>query len=92
MVALHAVQCVMANNWPRISYHQSEIIKGLVVCWCKVLEDDSPERAASLEQVRVEIRRRVLLLAALPGREFGVAAEYRSLAASDARLGELLAM
>ena len=92
MTALHAVQCVIVNNWPRISYHQSEILRGLVVCWCKVLEDDSPERATSLEQIRVEIRGIVLLLAALPGREFDVAAEYRSLAASDDMLGQLLAM
>lgn len=92
MVALNAVQCVMANNWPRISYHQSEILRGLVVCWCKVLEDDSPERATSLEQVRGEIRQSVLLLAALPGREFDIAAEYRSVAASDDRLGQLLAI
>ena len=92
MVGLHALQGVMVNNWPCISSHRSEILRGLVICWCKVLEDDSPERATSLEPVRREIRRSALLLAALPGREFDATAEYCSVAASDDRLRQLLAM
>lgn len=84
---------MMINDWPRIPYHRGEIMKGLVVCWCKVLEEDSPERSSRLEQVQRELEHSVELLSVMLKRDcIDLAAEYRSLAASDGRLERLLAI
>lgn len=80
----------MINDWPRISYYRSEILKGLVGCWCKILEDDT-ELSPSLDQVQTEIKYTVRLLTAVLKQDVDVTAEYHELIASDGRLEELLA-
>ena len=68
-------------------------MKGLVVCCCKVLEEDSPERSSNLGQVQRELKHSVRLLSVMLNRDcLDYAAEYRSLAASDDRLESLLAV
>ena len=91
LAALQAIQSVTIIDWSRIEYHGSEILRSLIICWLQTLQDDDAARPSSLGQVKVEIKHSVRLLTAVLKRDTDVAAEYRSLMASDRRLEELLA-
>jgi tRNA nucleotidyltransferase/poly(A) polymerase len=51
LVATKALQFVILNAWPRISFWEGEILKGVTVCWVRVLED--MENRADNENKRV---------------------------------------
>lgn len=90
LAALQAIQSVTIIDWSRMEYHGSEMLRSLIVCWCKALPDDDTARPSSLGQVKAEIKYSVKLLSAVLKRD--MAAEYSFLVESDGRLEELLAM
>ena len=92
LAALQATQSVTIINWSRMEYHGSEILRSLIVCWCRAIQDDDTARPSSLGHVKAEIKYSVRLLTAVLKRNIDVAAEYRLLMASDDRLQELLAI
>ena len=91
LAALQAIQSVTIIDWSRMEYHGSEILRSLIVCWCRAVQDDTA-RPSSLGHVKAEIKYSVRLLTAVLKRDIDVAAEYRLLIASDDRLQELLAI
>ena len=91
LAALQAIHSVTIIDWCRMEYHGSEILRSLIICWFKTLQDTDTARHSSLGQVKTEIKRCVRLLTAVLKRDTDVAAEYRLLMASDGRLEELLA-
>ena len=90
LAALQAIQSVTIIDWSRMEYHASEMLRSLIVCWCKTLQDDDMARPSSLGQVKAEIKYSVKVLSAVLKRD--MAAEYGFLVESDGRLEELLAM
>ena len=91
--ALQAIETIIVTNWPRIAYHRGEILKGLVVCWCRTEEEEEEEEenhSAELEKVRAKLRECVKLLTAVLERDVDVKPEYRLLIESDNRLEQLL--
>ena len=91
LAALQAIQSVIITDWSRMEYHGSEILRSLIVCYCKILEDDDRARPSGLGQVKAETKHSVELLTTVLKRNTDVAAEYRLLMESDGRLEELLA-
>lgn len=86
--ALDAIGTVVVTDWPRVVYHRGEILKGLVICWCKIEEED--EQSKELERVRAKIRECVTLLNGVLKCKIDVEAEYQPLIESDNRLEQLL--
>ena len=86
--ALHAVQTIIVVDWPRMAYHRGEVLKGLVVCWCRI--EDEGDRSAELKVVQRQIKHGVKLLTAVLKRELDIEPEYKLLVESDDRLGQLL--
>ncbi|KAL9600388.1 MAG: hypothetical protein Q9219_003238 [cf. Caloplaca sp. 3 TL-2023] len=40
--ALQTLRAVILNGWPRVSSHKGEILEGLVICWCRI-DDEEPD-------------------------------------------------
>lgn len=88
LAAVEAIERVILIDWPRISYHRGEILRGLVVCWCRIAEEE--ELSKELSSVRAKIKECTKLLTAVLDQEVDVGSEYRSLIGGDSRLKELL--
>ena len=39
--SLYTLQAVIINDWPRIGYYRGEIFKGITMCWCRILNENS---------------------------------------------------
>jgi hypothetical protein len=59
--ALHSLETIISNCWPRISNHHVEILRGTVTCWRYLRNQDAPD----LVPVREGLIRVVKLLKAL---------------------------
>ncbi|KAL8793699.1 MAG: hypothetical protein Q9195_003748 [Heterodermia aff. obscurata] len=92
LAALQAIQSVIIIDWSRMEYHGGEILRSLIICWCKILQDEDTARPSSLGQVKAEIKHNIGLLTAVLKRDTDVAVEYRMLKENDGRLEELLAI
>ncbi|KAI9800317.1 MAG: hypothetical protein M1833_003431 [Piccolia ochrophora] len=44
MAAMHTLQTVVLNSWPRIAHWRGDILLGLTVCWIKLQEDPIEEK------------------------------------------------
>ena len=82
------MEAIIVNNWPRISYHRGEILKGLTICWCRI--KDQGEVSREVEKVQESIEKVVRLLTSVLKADVDVVEEYRILVDSDARLRDLL--
>lgn len=40
--ALQTLRAIIVNGWPRVAFHRGEILEGLVICWCKVKNEETP--------------------------------------------------
>lgn len=40
--ALHTLRAVIINGWPRVGFHRGEILEGLVICWCRIEDEEKP--------------------------------------------------
>ncbi|KAL8925762.1 MAG: hypothetical protein Q9208_003259 [Pyrenodesmia sp. 3 TL-2023] len=38
--ALQTSRAILINGWPRMVYHRGEILEGLVICWCRIQDED----------------------------------------------------
>ncbi|KAL8657980.1 MAG: hypothetical protein Q9226_001390 [Calogaya cf. arnoldii] len=43
--SLQVLRAIIVNGWPRLAFHRAEILEGLIVCWCKIQEEDKPTTA-----------------------------------------------
>lgn len=86
--SIKAFQVAMVNDWPRITYHRGEILRGLTICWCRIKDEET--RTEGLREIEESIRRFVRLLTLLVKKDVDVAAEYQILVDSNYRLRDLL--
>ena len=86
--SVRAMQQIILNGWPRIGYHRGQVLKGLVICWCRIQEDQAGSE--ELRDIRKAIKSTVELLTVATKDEKATTEEFRTLIASDARLQELL--
>lgn len=82
---MKATQSIIVNCWPRVTIYKAEILRGLVMCWCKI-EEDGPE---DFDTIRAAINDTVKLLTAAVGDPTVVKADYDNLINADARLIEI---
>ncbi len=78
----------MVNDWPRITNHRGEILRGLTICWCQVKDEET--RSKGLTKVRESIERSVRLLTLLTKKNVDIAADYQMLIDSNHHLRDLL--
>lgn len=82
------MQVVIVHNWPRISCHRPEVLRGLTIAWCRI-EDETKTRE-DLKRVQEMVKETTRLLASVSKDDVDVAAEYRTLIDSEPRLQCLL--
>lgn len=78
----------MVNDWPRITNHRGEILRGLTICWCRIKAEE--KKSKELREVQERIERSVRLLTLLIKKDVNVAAEFQMLINCDDRLRDLL--
>ncbi len=78
----------MVNDWPRITNHRGEILRGLTICWCKIKDEET--RSKGLTKVQESIERSVRLLTLLTKKNVDIAADYQMLIDSNHHLRDLL--
>lgn len=54
--AVECLKAVIVNGWPRVKLHRGEILEGLVVCWCKIVDEGVGEHRDGLLEVKGGIR------------------------------------
>ena len=87
-VSVQAMEAVIVNDWPRISYYRGEILRGLTICWCRIKDKEIISR--ELAEVQISVQRVSKLLTFVLREEIDVADEYRILIDSDDQLRDLL--
>ncbi|KAI9730413.1 MAG: hypothetical protein M1834_005923 [Cirrosporium novae-zelandiae] len=62
------LKTIILNDWPRITFHEGELLRGLTVCWCKLKEDnmDDKDRQKAQEDIKGTV---ALLINATGGHE-----------------------
>ncbi|KAL8726394.1 MAG: hypothetical protein Q9166_006745 [cf. Caloplaca sp. 2 TL-2023] len=40
--SVRLLRAVIMNGWPRVRFHRGEILEGLVVCWCRIEDEEEP--------------------------------------------------
>ena len=88
--AVRATQVVMMSAWPRVTFHQGEILKILTACWLKIHEEEvqTPE----LGEVKSIIKGCIMLLTPVLKltNDDNFKMPYRICIDSDGELKELL--
>ena len=87
-VSIKAIQVVIINDWPRITYHRGQILRGLTICWCRIADEGNISK--ELQNVRGSLKKTLRLLTSASSREVNVTQEYRTLISIDDRLQDLL--
>ena len=82
--ALWAQQIIILNGWPRISYHRGEVLKGLVICWCRISVDG--HQSTNLDGIKHLLRENLKLLIATLHEDSDATEEVSKLLKSDLRL------
>jgi len=85
LAAFEATQSIIINCWPRMTVYRAEILRGLVMCWCKVAEDGPP----GSEAIKTAIKDTIKLLTAAVGEPVVAKADQDNLIHADKRLSEL---
>ena len=86
--AVNAIEVILTIDWPRISYHRGEILKGLTMCWCRIKDQDQVSK--ELRKVQESIEGAVRLLTHVLGNDVDVKNEYKVLIDGEMRLRGLL--
>ncbi|MCJ1461368.1 hypothetical protein MMC28_011750 [Mycoblastus sanguinarius] len=88
--SVRALKAVMVNGWQRIAIHRGEILRGLTVCWCRIVGQDKESEELKETQERVEEAVRVLTSLIKSDVNISIGEEYQTLIENDGRLQELL--
>ncbi|KAL8850638.1 MAG: hypothetical protein Q9221_004424 [Calogaya cf. arnoldii] len=52
--SLQVLRAIVLNGWPRLAFHRAEILEGLIICWCKIQEDNKPTTALLMVRKDIE--------------------------------------
>jgi hypothetical protein len=92
--AAGAMQAVIENAWPRIPEWRGEILKGVCVCWVRMVEEGGDIAMAELEEIKGALREVVDMLAEVlraDGKGEVWETEVEKLVDADERLAALFA-
>lgn len=95
-VAAKALQFVILNAWPRVSFWEGEILRGVTICWVRILEDieheSDNENKKMLEEVKDELKVCIEMVKAVmdsDGNSERFQADVKKLTAVDEKLESL---
>ncbi|MCJ1396759.1 hypothetical protein MMC18_009651 [Xylographa bjoerkii] len=88
LAAALALQAIILNNWPRISYYRGEVLKGLAICWCTINEDT--RKSNDLDNVKIAVRQDIRLLRESVGTNIVELVDVDQLLRGDPQLSDLL--
>ncbi|KAL8738337.1 MAG: hypothetical protein Q9181_000847 [Wetmoreana brouardii] len=54
VASLQTLRAVVVNAWPRVGFHTGEILEGLLMCWCRIADEEEP--ATGLEEIQASIK------------------------------------
>lgn len=86
--SIRALQVTILNNWCRIGNYGAEVLKGIVVCWCRISEENAGTNKS--EDTRLLLVETLKLLRAGLSNEAEALGEIDTVLASDDRLRGLL--
>jgi tRNA nucleotidyltransferase (CCA-adding enzyme) len=88
LAATKGMGAVVGNAWPRVGFWRNEVLKGIVGCWLRAVEEGEGE---DLEEIKEELKNLVGLVRDVVEKEEGVDwdSEVRELIKADDRLAEL---
>ena len=86
--SVKAVKTIIVTGWPRIAHYRGEILKGVIICWCRIWDEEV--QSQELNAVRGSIEQVVQLLTCAVAQNAKIAEEYQILIDSDGRLRDLL--
>ncbi|KAL9030954.1 MAG: hypothetical protein Q9196_000975 [Gyalolechia fulgens] len=86
--ALQTLRAIVVNGWPRVAFHRGEILEGLVMCWCRIEDEEEPtsELVGIKERIEDVLRAVVQLLRY----DEHATEELQAISHYDARLETLL--
>ena len=88
IATIQTLQTIILTDWPRISAHRAEVLRGLTFCWLKLMEDGP--KVASFYELKQGLKDALKLLKAAVRNEVDIDADIKLLSQSDGRLTELL--
>ncbi|KAL8764706.1 MAG: hypothetical protein Q9209_007917 [Squamulea sp. 1 TL-2023] len=59
--AVQLLRAMIVNGWPRLAFHRVEILEGLVICWCRIQDEDKPTTALLAVKRNIEDVLRVVV-------------------------------
>jgi len=90
------LQFVILNAWPRVSFWEGEILRGVTICWVRILEDieheSDNENKKMLEEVKDELKVCIEMVKAVmdsDGNSERFQADVKKLTAADEKLESL---
>lgn len=86
--SVKAVQTIIVAGWPRITHYRAEILKGMIICWCRIGDEEA--QSQELNAVRNSIKQAVQLLTCAVTPNSYLIDEYQTLIDVDGRLRNLL--
>ena len=85
---MEAVQTILVADWPRIARHRGEILKGVIICWCRIKDEEA--QSQELDAVQESIEQVVQLLKCTVACDSRLVEECQTLIDSDGRLRDLI--
>jgi len=86
LTAVVALKAVILNDWPRMSEHHGEMLKGLTLGWL----NQEGKSGEGVKRLKAEMRTAVNMLRSALGPEAGFESDCETLVAADKRLRGLL--
>ncbi|KAL8639485.1 MAG: hypothetical protein Q9228_003490 [Teloschistes exilis] len=91
IAALGVLRAVISKAWPRVGYHRGDILEGLIVCWCRIVDDDE-EASDEVLAVRAHIEEVARTVVKIIGDDEEGRSDLRMLKDHDSRLQAILAV
>ncbi|KAL8691503.1 MAG: hypothetical protein Q9218_003289 [Villophora microphyllina] len=88
MAALGTLKAVICNAWPRAGCHRGDVLEGLVVCWCRI--EDEERLSEEVSKVKEGIEVIVQAVVKMLGEDGDARRDLKILRDHDPRLGVLL--
>ncbi len=85
---MQALEVLVVIIWPRVACHRAEILEGVVICWCRIQEEETQSK--DLQMIQDKIQQIVKLVTSILKGTINVAEEYQILIDADSKLQNLL--
>ncbi|KAL9603638.1 MAG: hypothetical protein Q9179_002125 [Wetmoreana sp. 5 TL-2023] len=88
VASLQTLRAVVMNAWPEVGFYRGEILEGLVICWCRIADEEEPTN--ELVEIQASIKEIVRAVVQLFKNDEQAEKELKMLKDCDARLEAIL--